>query len=262
MLSARTIGMFALVMLLAAACGSADAAPTAEPTPGAASNTVGETSDAPVDPFASGNLLLRFEYAYGVPPMYELAQKVPTFSLYRDGSVVTRAPDQSRGSLTLIPALQRMRLSKAGIAAIFERIRAAGMLEGERHFTNAPGTDDPYHLLLVNDGETIHTISAYSTGFEGDAGEVERALSQELETPPGNSSTWPLAAGRLDPRRERALEPERVQLAVEQLTLERGSNPEQQRVAAGDAAGRVGQAGVPRYVPLRRHRGRRSGAVA
>jgi hypothetical protein len=110
-------------------------------------------------PAAGPSLLLRMESSGGLMPMEYVAVQMPEFSLYDDGSLYRLGPTIAIYPPAALPNLTRMRLSQAGIDAIVEQAKAAG-LEHSQSVANTMVMDAPTTVFTYNDHGTMVKTTA------------------------------------------------------------------------------------------------------
>jgi hypothetical protein len=155
-------------------------------------------------------LVLRLEQAGGlVPPGLP---RVPQFSLYGDGRVVTTAAPGTSGAQPALPALQQRRLSRAGIRRVLLGGRDAGLEAGA-----------DYGQVVVPDAP-VTTFTLVSAGRR----RVVRTVGLSLEPSAGTgslTSRQSAARRRLRAFESRLLNPDRwlADVTTEPTSAYRGS---------------------------------------
>lgn len=135
--------------LLAAGCGRLTRAGTGD-------------IDHPTGP---ADLVLRMDVGGGfVAPAYEL-RRIPTWSLFGDGRVVTEGPQIQIYPGPALPSVQVQIISEDGIQAILEAATAAGLLGPDRTYDQGCVADAPTTTFIVYAGGTKHVISASALGM-------------------------------------------------------------------------------------------------
>ena len=188
-----------IVLLLVAGCGQP--ASTDPRTDGAIGH--------PTDP---GALILRVEATGGFVPIQELERRVPGFSLYGDGTIITEGPMIEIYPPPAMPALLQRHVDEAGIQAILEAARDAGLFS-DKTYDDQMVSDATTTVFTVNADGASYTTSVYAHGF-GDASGPDRAARADLlafDTSLGTLSSW-LPEGSVGP--EQTYEPEAVRLFV------------------------------------------------
>lgn len=140
-LALKLLGLFLSITILVAACGR-DEGPV-------------EHSRDP------GDLVLRIEDVGGFLPPEETWRRTPDFSVYGDGRVIV--PLQESAALT---QLTTFRLSEGELQTLLRSARDAGLMKGNRRFSNEGIADASTTVItVVADGRRNRT-SAYALGFE------------------------------------------------------------------------------------------------
>ena len=123
-------------------------------------HTEGTPEASPMATPATGpSLLLRMESSGGRMPMEYVAVQMPEFSLYDDGSLYRLGPTIAIYPPAALPNLTRMRLNQAGIDAIMEQAKAAG-LEHSQSVANTMVMDLPTTVFTYNDNGTMVKTTA------------------------------------------------------------------------------------------------------
>ncbi len=147
-------------LLLATACGTPRGRLDASPSP---SQSPGEISH----PTGAEDLILRVELGGGFTIPLAGYSAVPTFSLMGDGTIVTQGPQIEIYPPPALPNLLARSVTEAGIQALLERARTAGLFGPDHHYDNPMIADaGTTFFTLIAEGKT-HRISAYAL-YEGD----------------------------------------------------------------------------------------------
>jgi hypothetical protein len=152
----------------------ARAQPEATPTAGA---TIAHSTGA-------DELVLRVDVSGGfVPPQVTLSE-VPQLSLYGDGRAVTTGPVIAIFPAPALPNLRQVRLTEAGIQQVLAAAKDAGLLDGNKSYSNSTVADAPTTTFTVNAGGKTTTVAAYALGFDADPSWTaeERAAIAKLRT--------------------------------------------------------------------------------
>lgn len=153
------------------------------------------TGGGPDYPAGADELVVRVETRGGFVPIEFNYRRVPEFSLMGDGTIVTVGPQIAIYPPPALPSLVSTRLRAAGIEAILREAENAGVMEGDKDFTNDRVADAPTTVIIViADGRT-HTTSVYALGFEGQPEEVNRIEKfindlQSLNSGPDGAPSW------------------------------------------------------------------------
>jgi hypothetical protein len=141
----------ALVALTIAACSVAGSSPSASPAP------TGITY-----PTGAGDLVLRLRYVGGfVAPAAHLVD-LPVISVYGDGAVIVPGPQIAIYPGPALPNLQHATITPAGMQALLEAARDAGLLGPDAHYDFAGIADASSAEFTLDASGRVHTISAYA----------------------------------------------------------------------------------------------------
>ncbi len=136
---------------------------------GQASDVEGTPPDGLAYPTGVDDLVLRIAYVGGfVPPVVHLSG-LPSFSLYRDGRVITTGPQIEIFPPPALPNLQQSTISEEGIEAVLAAADEAGLIGQNREYDNATVADATTAVFTVQAGGRVTTVSAYALGFGDDA---------------------------------------------------------------------------------------------
>ncbi len=159
----------ALVVLVAAACSGA---PGTGGSPGEPSGPGGSSGGSPAPSASLGvahpsggiDLVLRISTDGGFVAPGQVLTRIPEFSLFGDGTVVTVGPQIAIYPAPALPNLQRQMVSEAGVQRILEAAREAGMFGVDRQIDFPGIMDAPWTTFtLVADGAT-HVTRVYAMG--------------------------------------------------------------------------------------------------
>lgn len=112
-------------------------------------------------PEAGPKLLLRVEWSGGLMPMEYVAVQMPQFSLFDDGTLYRLGPTIAIYPPPALPNVTRMRVNQAGIDAIMERARQAGLGHAQS-IDNTMVLDAPMTIFTYNDNGTLVKTTAYA----------------------------------------------------------------------------------------------------
>jgi hypothetical protein len=185
------LSLFAL-SLLTAACGRLTGAGS------------GAGADAIEHPTGPNDLVLRWEYVGGFVNPEALLGRIPAFSLYGDGSLVTEGPQIEIYPGPALPNLLVQTLSEEGIQEILSAARDAGLTNGDATYPYPCVADAAdTRFTVVADGQTsvvtataIGPNEAACPGADLDAREKLSAFWSKL----GSLSKW-LPAGSVGQER-------------------------------------------------------------
>jgi hypothetical protein len=157
-------------LLLLSACaqrGTAGPAPSPAPAPAA---------DLPADGDA---LVLRVEYVGGFVTPSSLASRLPSYSLYADGRLITDGPIEMSYPGPALPNVQVQQLDAATVQRLADRAVAAGVAE-TTDLGSPPVADMPSTRFTLTTAEETVTREVYALAdhvFEGDG--AEDGLTEE-----------------------------------------------------------------------------------
>ncbi|HEX9123403.1 MAG TPA: hypothetical protein VF984_08595 [Actinomycetota bacterium] len=128
----------------------------------------GGGSDSIEHPTGSDRLVLRAETGGGfVAPAYEL-RRIPDFSLFGDGRLVTEGPVVEIYPGPALPNVLVRTVSEDGIQAVLEAAKGAGLFGPDAHYDFPCIADAPTTTFTVYAEGIRHEVSAYALG-EGQA---------------------------------------------------------------------------------------------
>jgi hypothetical protein len=147
----------------------------------------GGVAPAGIDhPTGAGDLVLRWEYVGGFTSPQITLSRIPSFSLYGDGSLITEGPVAEIYPGPALPNLLVRRLPEDVVQRILAAARRAGLMQGNAAYPNPCVADAPEtRFTVVADGRTsVVTAGALGIGAPGCGGsdaEATRRLSTFLE---------------------------------------------------------------------------------
>jgi hypothetical protein len=116
-------------------------------------------------PVGAADLVLRMDVGGGfVAPAYEL-RRIPTWSLFGDGRIITEGPQIEIYPGPALPSVQVQTITEEGIQAILEAAEAAGLLGPDRTYGQGCVADAPTSTFTVYANGTKHVVSAYALGM-------------------------------------------------------------------------------------------------
>jgi predicted small secreted protein len=116
-------------------------------------------------PTGPADLVLQMDLGGGfVAPAYEL-RRIPTWSLFGDGRMITEGPQIEIYPGPALPSIQVQIISEDGIQAILEAATAAGLLGPDRAYGQGCVADAPTTTFTVYADGTKHVVSAYALGM-------------------------------------------------------------------------------------------------
>lgn len=116
-------------------------------------------------PTGPADLVLRMDVGGGfVAPAYEL-RRIPTWSLFGGGRIITEGPQIEIYPGPALPSVQIQTITEDGIQAILEAARAAGLLGPDRTYDQGCVADAPTTTFTAYADGTKHVVSAYALGM-------------------------------------------------------------------------------------------------
>ncbi len=116
-------------------------------------------------PTGPADLVLRMDVGGGfVAPAYEL-RRIPTWSLFADGRIITEGPQIEIYPGPALPSVQVQTISEEGIQAILEAAKAAGLMGPDGTYGQGCVADAPTTTFTVYADGTKHVVSAYALGM-------------------------------------------------------------------------------------------------
>jgi hypothetical protein len=183
-MSSRSLLPSALLLLTLStvACSGAagSAAPSTQPTtpPASPSPTVAGIAH----PTAPNEIVLRMDVAGGFVPPEFLAARLPTFTLYGDGTVVflsTAEAKQRADTVSVGQPVRTAKLSEEQIQALLEfALTDGGLAIAKTEYQNMMVADAPTTVFDINAAGDSKKVSAYGLGFDGQPGPDTAVLKQ------------------------------------------------------------------------------------
>ena len=160
----RSAAALAAILLLSACAQRGTATPAPDPSPA-------PSADLPQDGAA---LVLRVEYVGGFLTPSTLASRLPSYSLYADGRLITDGPIDLSYPGPALPNVQVQQLDAATVQALADRALAAGVEEttdlGSPSITDMPSTR---FTLTTAERTIVREVYALSEPVvEGDGAEL------------------------------------------------------------------------------------------
>jgi hypothetical protein len=116
-------------------------------------------------PTGAAGLVLRMDVGGGfVPLTYEL-RRIPTWSLFGDGRIITEGPQIEIYPGPALPSIQVQTVTEEGIQAILEAAEAAGLLGPDRTYGQGCVADAPTTTFTVYADGSEHVVTAYALGM-------------------------------------------------------------------------------------------------
>lgn len=116
-------------------------------------------------PTGPADLVLRMDVGGGfVPPAYEL-RRIPTWSLFGDGRIITEGPQIEIYPGPALPSVQVQTITEEAVQAILEAAKAAGLLGQDRTYEQNCVADAPTTTFTVYADGAKHVVSAYALGM-------------------------------------------------------------------------------------------------
>jgi len=168
-------------------------------------------------PTAPNDLVLRVETGGGLLSPASALSRVPEFSLYGDGRVITEGAQIQIYPGPALPNLRVTPVSKEAVSAILRAAGSAGLLGPDRRYAMAPVADAPTTTFTVVAGGRRHVTSVYALGFDVPAGQVPaderraRVALAAFRTKLSSLGSW-LPAGSIG--RDQAFDPTGIRVFV------------------------------------------------
>jgi hypothetical protein len=154
----RFLAILAMVGTLTAACGG-----VGDEGGGGGSGSGGGIEH----PTGATDLILRVALADGFVPVEINLTRIPSVSLYGDGTYVTEGPVIEIYPGPALPNLQAQLLTEEAIQAILAAADEAGLLDGDATYDYPCITDMPSTVFTTNAGGRTSVVSAYALGTGG-----------------------------------------------------------------------------------------------
>jgi hypothetical protein len=146
------------ISLLSAACGRLNRSGTAGGSP---------SQQGIEHPTRASDLVLRWETSGGLVNPASLLGRVPPFSLYGDGTLVTEGVHTEIYPGPALPPLLAQTISEDGVQAILAAAKDAGLLDGNATYPYACVADIPDTVFTVNAGGRTSVVTATALGSGG-----------------------------------------------------------------------------------------------
>jgi hypothetical protein len=157
MTTRRTALLLVALSLFGAACGRLN---------DAGGNGDGTAAGIP-HPVGPDDLIVRWEFVGGFTSPEITLTRIPAFSLYGDGKLVTEGPQTEIYPGPALPNLLVQRISEDGVQAILAAARDAGLTNGDASYPNPCVADAPdTRFTVVADGRTS-VVTAGALGIGG-----------------------------------------------------------------------------------------------
>jgi hypothetical protein len=165
-------------------------------------NDAGSGGSAIVHPTGSSDLVLRWEYVGGFVAPETLLGRIPAFSLYGDGRILTEGPQIEIYPGPALPNVLVRTVSEDGIQEILTAARDAGLANGDAFYPYPCIADAPdTRFTVVADGRTSVVTATALGGRAGSCqgtDEDARARLFQLWTKLGDLAAW-LPGGSIGP---------------------------------------------------------------
>lgn len=193
---------------------------TTTPSPTTEPDSTATATDQVFEYPAEGDVaVVRVEQTGGFGMAEDNIRRLPLVSLYGDGNLIIPGPMIEIFPPPALPNLQVTTLNDEGIQEILKKVDAAGLLDGDRDFTDDIGiTDAQTTTFTVTAGGQTSVTRVYALGFEdlpGDMPEDVREAREKLSTFLGEisgASTWLPESAIVEA--EHGFEIERLQIVV------------------------------------------------
>ncbi len=126
-------------------------------------------------PTGSDQLVLRVEYQGGFVPYEYMLKRVPSWSLYGDGTVIVEGPVIEIYPGPALPNLLAFTLTEEAVQAILEAAQDAGLMDGDATYGYPCIADAADTVFTVNADGTTSVVSAYALELS-DLGDGSRQL--------------------------------------------------------------------------------------
>jgi hypothetical protein len=143
------------ITLLSAACGRLSGSSTGDGSP---------SPQGIEHPMGASDLVLRWEISGGFVNPASLLGRVPSFSLYGDGTLVTEGAHTEIYPGAALPPLLAQTISESGVQAILAAAKAAGLLDGNATYPYPCVADVPDTVFTVNAGGRTSVVTATALG--------------------------------------------------------------------------------------------------
>jgi len=147
----------ALLSLILAACGGLSGGGTGAGDGGAIEHPTG-----------ADELVLRVESSGGFVPVEYNLTRLPSWSLYGDGRIVTEGPQIEIYPQPALPNLLVRRVTEDGVQAILQAARDAGLMDGDVTFPNPCVADAPDTIFTMAAEGSTSVVSAAALGLDGE----------------------------------------------------------------------------------------------
>jgi hypothetical protein len=176
-------------------------------------NDSGGGSETIAHPTGPNDLVLRWEYVGGFVAPEALLGRIPAFSLYGDGRIVTEGPQIEIYPGPALPNLLSRTVSEEGIQAILAAARDAGLMRGDANYPYPCVADAPDTRFTVTADGTTSVVAANALGgAEGECRGADleaRAKLFAFWSKLGDWSTW-LPDGSIGPEEPYAADAVRI----------------------------------------------------
>lgn len=161
------------IALLGAACGKASpSGPGGDPTTTGGGTTTPPTT-APVGishPGGSTDLIVRIEDTGGFVAPQTLLVRLPTFSLYGDGTLLTIGAQTDIYPGPALPPILVQHLTEDGIQQVLQMAKDAGLLDKDAFYQDGGVADATTTVFTVTANGDTHVVQAYALGFDSGHG--------------------------------------------------------------------------------------------
>ena len=162
-MTARRIGVaIAAVAIAASACGRLDDGGPATGGSGG-SGPAGAISH----PTGADELVLRVEYQGGFVPYEFTLSTMPVWSLFGDGTTITQGPQIEIYPQPALPSLVSTPITEAGVQAILEAAKQAGLLDGDKDYIDMCIADAATTVFTTTASGSTSVVSAYALELGG-----------------------------------------------------------------------------------------------
>jgi hypothetical protein len=186
-MSSRSFLPAALLLLTLSTVACSGAAASAVPSTPPTLSTTPPTTPSPTvagiaHPTGANEIVLRMDVAGGFVPPEFLAARLPTFTLYGDGTVVflsTAQAKQRADNVSVGQPVRTAKLSEEQLQALIEyALTDGGLAIAKTEYQNMMVADAPTTVFDINAAGDSKTVSAYGLGFDGQPGPDTAVLKQ------------------------------------------------------------------------------------
>ena len=155
------------VALLGAACGRAAGDPGGGPTTSGAPTTPPTTAPPGIShPGGANDLIVRIEDTGGFVAPITILSRLPSFSLYGDGTLITLGAQTDIYPGPALPPVLVQHLDEDGIQQVLQWAKDAGLLDKDATYQDGGVADATTTVFTVTANGDTHVVQAYALGFD------------------------------------------------------------------------------------------------